>query len=139
MIAAASVACASIGCHAGGDGSSTPTLANVVAPSHPDGEPWTFVTSVSSPGPGTCATVSVDALANEVRANFPDVLSITSYRALGPTAPALDAGPGTPLGGTPPPATMTDSSFSALADTDSIGLVFYSGTRCTGQNCAVQD
>lgn len=114
-------------------------LSQVQTPLHPTAEPWTFADSPLTTGQGPCAVKTVDAIAAEIRAGFADVQSIVMFRPLGPLAPALDAGPATMAGQPPPPATMRDSSFSALLDDRSIGMVFYQGSTCLGQNCAVQD
>src|SRR5216683_2753484 len=120
-------------------GDTLPTnLSSLETPSHPTAEPWTFADSSLAVGKGPCAATTIDALAADIRSGSPDVQSIVTFRPLGPLAPALDAGPGTMAGQPPPLATMRDSSFSALLDDHSIGLVFYQGSSCLGQNCAVQ-
>lgn len=127
------------GCGQASGAAPSTDLLRLQTPIHPTAEPWRFADSPLATGQGPCAVKTIDAIAAEIRSGFAGVQSIVTFRPLGPLAPALDAGPATMAGQPPPPATMRDSSFSALLDDRSIGMVFYQGSTCLGQNCAVQD
>jgi hypothetical protein len=82
--------------------------------------------------------MTIGGLADQIRRAFPDVQGIDTFRTSGPLAAPLDAGPGTAVGAPLAPALMTDSYFTALADDHLLGVIFYLGQTCRGQNCEDQ-